>query len=130
MDVVSVRFRTYFFTSTTDLEADSQQSTFDTLFGDVGAGTLAVSRAGTNTTDSGSAEYTKYTYFVQPENFGAISAISLNGDTNVYTAADGGAFVLIGTNYTQTVNGETVTYRTYQSDTKAAYTSGQDLIVS
>lgn len=128
--VVSVRYRTYFFSSTTDLNSSSSQGTFDTLFGDVGSGALKTSRAGTNTTDSGNADSTKFTYFVQPEDFGAISAISLNGDTNVYTAADGGAFVLIGTNYTQSVNGETVTYRTYQSDTKAAYTSGQNLIVS
>ena len=130
LSVVSVRFRTYFFTSTTDLVSNDSQSTFNTLFADVGSGSLKTSRSGTNTTDSSNFDETKFTYFVQPENFGEIQGISLNGNQDVYTAADGGAFTLIGTNYTQTVNGETVTYRTYQSDTKAAYTSGQDLIVS
>ena len=125
LTLASVRFRAYFGASSTDLDsAANPQTDFGTVISDVSStyNSLTASKNVTFTADSDSANLSNFTYIIMPVGFGALTAIELNDSLPVLTS-----FNLVASNLTQLINGQTVTYRCYQSTTQGAYADGDTL---
>jgi len=124
-DAAIVRFRAYFGASSTDLNSSGNPQTgFATVISDVSStySSLTASKNVTFTADSSSANASNFTYIIMPVGFGALTSIELNGSLPVLTS-----FNLVASNLTQNINGQTVTYRCYQSTTAGAYVAGDSL---
>lgn len=129
--LATVQFRAYYGASSTDLNSSgTPQTGFGTVISDISSTYNSLTSAisywnptnGQNITlDSGSASASNYTYIVLPVGFGAISEILLGAYDII------GSWNLVASNLTQSINGQTVTYRAYQSTTTGAYSDGTTL---
>jgi len=125
LTLATVRFRAYFGASSTDLNsAGTPQTDFATVISDVSStyNSLTASKNVTFTADTDTANSSNFTYIIMPVGFGALTAIELNDSLPVLTS-----FNLVASNLTQSINGQTVTYRCYQSTTPGAYADGDTL---
>jgi hypothetical protein len=125
--LATVRFRAYFGASSTDLNsAATPQTDFGTVISNVSStySSLTASKNVTFTGDTDTASTSNFTYIIFPVGFGAITSIELNDSLPVL-----GSFNLVASNLTQSINGQNVTYRCYQSTTKGAYADGDSLNV-